>query len=618
MRILTSFLVSCGLISGFWMSPFLRHSRIQGSARDQYDPENIRKFPLSKTYYEDYIRRLNTKNHSITDPLILGLRDNIYQAFDGDVNMTDGADLPIRPVRRRMGRPAPPGSIRIIIGGNDANDFGNGEIPFPDVDDDVDDEDDNDHEDDSYEAFKKRANKKSNNFEVLTKFSTRFRDVGGYESVKEELMQCVDILKNHTKYKRFNVRVPKGLILEGPPGNGKTLLAKAFAGEAGVGFIPVSGSQFQDKYVGVGSTRVRELFQLASQNAPCIIFIDEIDAIGKKRSSDGEGSSMERDSTLNELLVQMDGFQNVTGVFIVGATNRVDLLDSALTRPGRIDKKIFIGLPDKSTRKKVLDIHIRGKPYDTGSVNIENVIDMTEGFSCAQIENLMNEAMLNSLRIQREEFNMADVESVMNKMMVGWQPNEHEFNTDTLDRIAVHELGHVAMGLVCKNHAKVRKVMINLYSPTKPGYTIFEHSDSPIHTRETLFEHLMILLSGRIAEEVFFGISVTTGAINDFEEALKLAEKMVVYYGMGKQIIYPRNSEMYKKKIDDEVLNLINDAYTYGSFVVRKMKDFIRKGADKLVETRMLDYSDLNEIFEIECKECDSIMMLRPDEKKTK
>ena len=564
-----------------------------------YDiPEGIKKYPLSKNYYERYVKRLNSNNHSLSDKYILGLAEdssNFYDEFNGDVNITDKKVDEIDYRSNRRNRRNPITGIRIIIGSNDNPlSIGDGELPF-----DVDDEDEDVHEDDSYETFKHRANKKSSNFEVMTKFNTRFKDVGGYESVKEELLQCVDILKNHTKYSKYNVRVPRGLILEGPPGNGKTLLAKAFAGEARVGFIPVSGSQFQDKYVGVGSTRIRELFHLANQNAPCIIFIDEIDAVGRMRSTDGESSSMERDSTLNELLVQLDGFQNMTGVFIIGATNRADLLDPALTRPGRIDKKIFIGLPDKMTRKKVLDIHSRGKPYNKNTVKLEDVVDMTDGLSCAQIENLMNEAMLNSLRRNREEINITDIESVMNKIMVGWQPNEHDFSMDTLDRISIHELGHAAMGLVCKNHAKVKKVMINLFSPSSPGYTVFESSKTtPIHTRETLFEHLMILLSGRIAEELFFGISVTTGAINDFEEALKLAEKMVVYYGMGKHIIYPRNSEKYRKQIDDEILNIIKDAYAYANFVLKKMDKFIRIGADRLKNERILQVEDLRTIIE--------------------
>lgn len=431
--------------------------------------------------------------------------------------------------------------------------------------------------------------KKSENFEVVKNTNYKFEDVGGYNNVKDELKQCIDILKNHQKYAKYNVRIPKGLILEGPPGTGKTLFAKALAGESGCAFIAVSGSDFQEKYVGIGSSRIKEMFKLANQNIPCIIFIDEIDAVGRKRSGDGESSSNERDSTLNALLVELDGFKNNTGVFLIAATNRIDLLDSALTRPGRIDKKIYIGLPDSVTRKAILEIHIHGKPHEEHTIRIDDLVLFTEGFTGAQIENLLNEAMLNALRYDRTEFTYKDFDLVLNKMMVGWQPNEHEFSMDIIDHIAVHEMGHAIVGLFSKHHSKMTKVIINLSSPKSPGYTVFESSISNIYTRESLFEHLMILFSGRIAEEIFYGVSVTTGALNDFEEALKLAEKMVVYYGMGTNVIYPSTSDKYKEMIDNDVNDLIHKAYSSAEDILRKSQKLIRETSDILKRDKYLD-----------------------------
>jgi cell division protease FtsH len=442
---------------------------------------------------------------------------------------------------------------------------------------------------------------KSKNFEAIKNFNVFFKDVGGYENVKQELRQCLDILKNYQKYTKYNVRIPKGLILEGPPGTGKTLLAKALAGESNCSFIPVSGSDFQEKYVGVGSTRIKELFELAKKNIPCIVFIDEIDAVGRKRSSDGESSSNERDSTLNSLLVELDGFKNNTGIFLVAATNRLDLLDAALTRPGRIDKKIFIGLPDSATRKAIINIHISGKPY-CDSIGIDELVEVTEGFSGAQIENLLNEAMLNALRINNTQFCYKDFDFVLNKMMAGWQPNDHEFTTDIIDHIAIHEMGHAIVGLLSKHHSKVSKVVINLSSPKSPGYTVFEGSTSNIYIREALFEHLMILLAGRIAEEVFYDVSVTTGAINDFEEALKLAEKMIIYYGMGSNIIYPSLSEKYKELIDNEVVNLLNDAYKCAHVLIQNAKGFISETSEILKQDKIIKVDKLNELLQTKYK----------------
>ena len=527
---------------------------------------DLGKYPISRPYYERYLRKLNSPN--LTDELI---KTNLFENFFNDTNITNSP------------------RVRVFINRNPFHSL------FGDASQ-IDDEDDEDDEDDYDEPFYKKKSKKSDNFEILKTSNTNFDDIGGYDNIKKELTQCIDLLQNYTKYSNFNVRIPKGLIIEGPPGNGKTLLAKGLAGEANVGFIPVSGSEFQDKYVGVGSSRVRELFTLAKKNAPCIIFIDEIDALGRSRGKDGETASAERDSTLNELLVALDGFKNSAGIFVVGATNRADLLDPALLRPGRIDKRIYIDNPDEKTREAILKIHLKGKPMDH-NINLFDLIDLTNGYSGAQIENLLNEAMLNALRYDRQEFSMHDIDIVFNKMLAGWQPNEHSFSSDIINHIAIHEMGHVVVGLASKHHAKMRKVIINLSSPRSPAYTLFETPDSTIFTREALFEHLMILLAGRIAEEAFYGVSVTTGAINDFEEALKLAEKMVLYYGLGEDLIYPSNSDKYKEKIDNNVSGLLKEAYVYAEYIVQSSKEFITEGAEMLKRDKIIHYDKLKSII---------------------
>jgi cell division protease FtsH len=530
---------------------------------------------------------MNSKNITIRDESILGLYNEPYNNY----NLTDDIEVRDEKIKEQMNN-LPKTGFKIIIGKNGIQGIGFGENA----------DDNEDEEDEMYRASTRRKeyasnkDKKSEHFEVISRSMYNFTDIGGYDQVKTELNQCVDMLKNMSKYKKYNVRIPKGIVFEGPPGNGKTLIAKALAGEAGTSFITVSGSEFQEKYVGVGPSRIRELFSLAKKNIPCIIFIDEIDALGRKRSTDGELSSSERDSTLNELLVSLDGFKNTSGVFVIGATNRADLLDSALMRPGRIDKKITIGLPDSKTRKAILNIYIKGKPADY-SINIPELVELTNGLSGAQIENLLNEAMLNALRENREVFSSYDIETIMNKMMVGWQPTEHQFTDDMINHIAVHEIGHALIGMLSANHANVSKVVINLSSPRSPAYTVFEASTSSLYTREALFEHLMILLSGRIAEEVIYGMSVTTGAINDFEEALKLAEKMIVYYGMGKKLIYPNMSDKYKSMIDDEVAILINDAYEYAEFILRNSKEFLLEGAELLKEEKVIRANTLESLM---------------------
>jgi cell division protease FtsH len=524
-------------------------------------------YPLSAKYYEELIKRLNSKNITLFDQTILN-NDNL--------NITNPPKIKIIINKKNI--------LDALTGNNFENDNNN-------------DNDDNyDNDDDFY-----KQNYKTKNFEVIKKNNFNFNQIGGYQNIKEELKQCIDILKNYQKYTQYNVRIPKGLILEGPPGTGKTLIAKALAGEAKCSFIPVSGSDFQEKYVGIGAKRIKELFQLAKKNIPCIIFIDEIDALCRKRSSDGEISSSEKDNTLNALLVELDGFKNNTGIFLVAATNRIDLLDNAFIRPGRIDKKIFIGLPDSLTREAIINIHIQGKPHDD-TIILNDLIDFTEGLSGAQIENLLNEAMLNALRSNKTYFSFYDVDFIINKMMAGWQPIEHEFTNDIIDHIAIHEMGHAIVGLLSKHHSKMSKVVINLSSPKSPGYTVFKSSTTNIYIRESLFEHLMILLAGRVAEEVFYNVSVTNGAINDFQEALKLAEKMVLYYGMGTQIIYPSSSEKYKELIDNDVIRLINDAYKCSELIIQNSKELIFETSEILKKEKILQSDTIKKIIDSKYK----------------
>lgn len=441
-------------------------------------------------------------------------------------------------------------------------------------------------------------NARSENFEVIKNPNHSFDEIGGYEKVKEELMQTVDILKNYEKYSKYNVRTPKGLILEGPPGNGKTLIAKGFSGEVNSSFIAVSGSNFLEKYVGVGASRIRELFKLAKENKPCIIFIDEIDAVGRSRSSSEENSNAEAQSTLNELLVAMDGFSPSDGIFVVGATNRVDLLDPALTRPGRIDKQIYIGKPDAKTREAILDIHIKGKPK---SVYIDNdkLLDLTNGLSGAQIENLLNEAMLLALRSDREMMIMTDLEEILARMLVGYQSTENVFSEDMIYRIAVHELGHAIVGMFAIEHAKLTKICLNVWSPTSPGYTIFENEeiDSNIYTKEKLLSRLMVLQAGRIAEEVVFGNSITSGASKDIEETYRLAEQMIVKFGMGRKMVYTSFSESSKSFIDKDIEHLVETTYEKAHKIVLDNKIKIEECAKLLIEKKTLVPEDVCDVF---------------------
>jgi cell division protease FtsH len=576
-QILFTFCIFWHFVGGFWV-PFSSReivSRLHASSQ---------KHPISKYGYENYLRRLNSRNVSEREDHMFGSRR--YSSFsDGE----EDDDEYIQNINDLLNSLSPNGTTNVTIGGVRIILRGDGHDSFEDAQPAF------VSQRRPYSSSQKR-DKKSDNFEVVEKSAVNFTDVGGYDNIKMELNQCVDLLKNYTKYQGYNIRIPRGLIFEGPPGNGKTLLAKALAGEADCSFIAVSGSEFQEKYVGVGPMKVRELFELARKNIPCIIFIDEIDALGRKRSGDGETSSSERDSTLNELLVKMDGFKNSTGIFVIGATNRADLLDPALLRPGRIDKRIYITNPDSKTRAAILKIHIQGKPHDK-TVVFDDLIEQTEGLSGAQIENLLNEAMLNALSANRDTFTAGDVELVMNKIISGWMPNEHGFNEDMIDHICVHELGHAVIGILCKSHQKMTKVVLNLQSPRSPGFTAFQPTMTSLRTREELFEHLMILLAGRIAEEIVYSLSVTSGAIQDFESALQNANLMITRLGFGKHVIYPTNSEKYRQIADEETFELIESAYEYVYFILNNCKPLLIEGANMLKNQKVLKADTLVDLI---------------------
>lgn len=429
----------------------------------------------------------------------------------------------------------------------------------------------------------------SENFNVIKKSDINFTHVGGYSTIKSELSQCVDMLTNGIEYTKYGVKVPKGIIFEGPPGNGKTLLAKAFAGQTKSAFISVSGSEFVEKYVGVGASRVRELFNLALTNSPCIIFIDEIDAIGRARGFDSSTSS-ERDTTLNELLVQLDGFDSLSGIFLIAATNKLEMLDPALIRPGRIDKKIHIPNPDKDTRRAIINLYIKSKPYDK-SVQIDWIdwlVETTGGLSGAQIANVLNEAMLLALRSGRKIMGLDDINEVINREIGGYQVFAHNFSAKTIDKIAIHEMGHAIVGLEIPDGYPMTKVVLNFNSPSSPGYTVFDSEHRDIPSRQMLQAHLATLLGGRIAEEIFFGNSVTIGAISDLERAHDTAKKMIVSYGLGSKLVYPTHSDDSKKNLDQEIEKIITDAYSNAYEIINKNKQLIRLCADKLINTKIL------------------------------
>lgn len=422
--------------------------------------------------------------------------------------------------------------------------------------------------------------------------------IGGYKDVKDELIQVIDFLMNTTSYSMYNVRTPKGILLEGPPGNGKTLLAKALAGEINASFIATAGPVFNERYVGVGAGRVRELFEFAKNNKPCVIFIDEIDAVAKKRSGNGEGSESERDQTLNQLLICMDGFASSSdSILIIGATNRVDMLDKAILRPGRFDKIIHVPNPDKETRSEILNIHKINKPIN---VTHEELIKLTNGFSGAQIENLLNEATLYALRNNSIPVTLETLNIIKERFIMGYSTRKKFMSNIALKRIAVHEVGHLLVCLSSIYLEKPKKVSIESTSPNNLGFTLLDDSnenEDPIYTREYFEDKLKVLLGGRIAEEIIYGTSVSSGALSDLEQAFTLAKTMIINYGMGNKIIYPYFSEQYKKEIDDEIHLLIHNAYRDAKKILEINKNVMNRIVDVLLVKKSLLYNEILEII---------------------
>uniref|UniRef100_A0A6C0CT69 AAA+ ATPase domain-containing protein n=1 Tax=viral metagenome TaxID=1070528 RepID=A0A6C0CT69_9ZZZZ len=445
---------------------------------------------------------------------------------------------------------------------------------------------------------KKPKRVKSDNFEVI-QHDLNFTHVGGYDTVKKEMMQIADMLLNFEKYQKFNVRTPKGLMLEGSPGNGKTLLAKAFSGELNISFIPTSGSHFQEKYVGVGAARIRELFELAKENKPCIVFIDEIDSIGRKRTDDDSSSSGEHGSSLNELLNCMDGFKSTNGVFVIGATNRIDLLDKALIRPGRIDKMIHLGMPDEYTREAVLRIHIKDKPCDP-TIKIDDLIEQTQGLSCAQIENLLNEAMLHALLMNREIVQQSDIDIILNRVLVGHTPTPFVYSKETLYRIAIHELGHALVGHLLPKYTSFKKVIMDVHSPTTPGFTLFDTDKSDIIlTRDQLMDHLSVLLAGCIAEDIFLN-NTSSGASNDILKCKHIIESMVFDYGMNtRNVVVPQLSEKSKEHIDDDINEIMNEAYHRSLCIILDNISVVHECVNILLIDRVLTRTTLEKVIRV-------------------
>ncbi len=415
--------------------------------------------------------------------------------------------------------------------------------------------------------------------------TVRFSDVAGAEEEKEEVKEIVEFLKCPQKFTNMGARIPRGVLMVGPPGTGKTLLAKAIAGEANVPFFTISGSDFMELFVGVGASRVRDLFDKAKKASPCIVFIDEIDAIGRQRGTGMGGGNDEREQTLNQLLVQMDGFETNEGIIIIAATNRADILDPALLRPGRFDRQIYIHVPDVKGREEILKVHSRGKRFDS-DVDFKQIARVTSGFTGAEIENLLNEAAILATRENKTSISMKDITEGIDKVTMGPQKKSRVVTERDKKITAYHEAGHAIVGRLVKNSEPIHEVSI-VPRGNAAGYTVSRPENDDTHiTKTKLLDTITMMLSGRKAEEIFLG-DYTTGASNDIERATSIARKMVVDFGMGEETglmhLGSENSYFFGK----DYVERTTYSEHYASIIdneIKKILNYCEKESEKLIE----------------------------------
>ncbi len=450
---------------------------------------------------------------------------------------------------------------------------------------------------------------------VDNKVKVSFSDVAGIDEAKQELQEIVDFLKNPEKFQALGARIPRGVLLVGAPGTGKTLLAKAVAGEAGVPFFSISGSDFVEMFVGVGASRVRDLFDQAKKHAPCIVFVDEIDAVGRQRGAGLGGGHDEREQTLNQLLVEMDGFEGTTGIIVVAATNRPDILDSALLRPGRFDRQVVIDPPDIAGREKILSVHARGKPISK-DVDIRILAKRTPGFTGADLSNLLNEAALQAARNDKREIDMQDLELAIDKVSFGPEKKSRIISPREKEMTAFHEVGHALMGVLLPNAHPLHKVTIIPRGFALGVTMLLPDEDILSQTKNQLIDQIGVCLGGRIAEELVYG-DVTTGAQNDLEKSTMIARKMVTEFGMsdrlgpmtfgkrhehvflGRDFGHERDyGENVATVIDEEVTKLVSDQYGRVKDLLVKHRPHMNAIVKVLLEKETLDRAEVDAIIE--------------------